>query len=67
MIAQLEQQTAGLELLKEEHLLQLRRQDEALSSRAAELATAEQTIALLNGLIGLPDRTKPPAPRRAAG
>jgi hypothetical protein len=66
-IAELEQQRAELELLQEQLLLQLQRQGEELSSRAAELATAEQTIALLNGLIGLPDRTKPPAPRRAAG
>jgi hypothetical protein len=67
VIAELEQQKAELELMKEQHLLQLHRQDEELSSRSAELATAEQTIALLNGLIGLPDCTKPPAPRRAAG
>lgn len=65
-IAGLEQEKIELELLQEQLLLQLHRQGEELESRAAELATAEQTIALLNGLIGLPDRTKPP-PRRAAG
>ena len=67
MIAGLEQQKAELELVQEQLLLQLHRQGEELGSRLTELATAEQTIALLNGLIGLPDRTKPPAPRRAAG
>ena len=67
MIAGLEQQNAELELVQEQLLLQLHRQGEELGSRLTELATAEQTIALLNGLIGLPDRTKPPAPRRVAG
>jgi hypothetical protein len=67
MIAELERQKAELELVQEQLLLQLHRQGDELESRATELATAEQTIALLNGLIGLPDRTKPPTPRRAAG
>jgi hypothetical protein len=67
MIAQLEQQNAELELVQEQLLLQLHRQGEELGSRSVELATAEQTIALLNGLIGLPDRAKPAPPRRAAG
>jgi hypothetical protein len=66
-IAGLEQAKIELELVQEQLLLQLHRQGEELESRAAELATAEQTIALLNGLIGLPDRTKPPTSRRAAG
>jgi hypothetical protein len=66
-IGGLEQQKAELELVQEHLLLQLQRQGEELSTRSAELATAEQTIALLSGLIGLPDQTKPAAPRRAAG
>ena len=67
IIRHLEQQKTELELLKEGHVLELRRQDEQLSSRAAALATAEQTIALLHGLIGRPELAPPPAPKRAAG
>jgi hypothetical protein len=67
VIVELEQQKAELELVQEQLLLQLYRKDEELGVRAAELATAEETIALLNGLIGLPDRTKPSAPRQATG
>jgi succinate dehydrogenase/fumarate reductase flavoprotein subunit len=67
VIAGLEEKKAELALVQEQLLLQLHRQDEELRTRATELATAEQTIKLLNGLIGLPDRAKPPAPRRAAG
>lgn len=66
IVAELEQKKVELELTQEQLLLQLCRQGEELDSRSAELATAEQTIALLNGLIGLPDRTKA-APHQAAG
>jgi hypothetical protein len=65
-IASLEQQTAELELVQEQLLLQLERQDGELSSRSATLANAEQTIALLQGLVGISDHAPPPAPRRAA-
>ena len=67
MIISLEQEKAALELVQEQLVLQLQRTDGELDSRAAALATAEQTIALLQGLIGIPDRAPPPAPRRAAG
>jgi hypothetical protein len=66
-IASLEQEKVELELVQEQLLLQLERQDGELGSRSAALATAEQTIALLQGLIGIPDRAPPPPPRRAAG
>ena len=66
VIGDLEQQKAALELLQEQHVLELQRQDAQLSSRATALATAEQTIALLHGLIGRPELAQPPAPKRAA-
>src|SRR5215831_5908016 len=59
-IATLEQQNVDLELVQEQLLLQLVRQDGELNSRAAALATAEQTIGLLQGLIGLPESAPPP-------
>jgi hypothetical protein len=65
-IAALEQQNFKLELVQEQLLLQLQRQDGELASRAAALVTAAQTIALLQELTGLSDRAPPPAPRRAA-
>jgi len=64
-IVSLEQQSAELELVQEQLLLQLQRQDGELGSRSAALAAAEETIALLRGLIGIPDHAPPP--RRAAG
>jgi hypothetical protein len=66
-VASLEQQKAELELVQEQLLLQLVRQDGELSSRSATLANAERTIALLQGLVGISDHAPPPAPRRAAG
>ncbi len=66
VIAALEQEKTELGLVQEQLLLQLHRQDGELASRAAALATAEQTIGLLQGLIGMPE-SAPPAPRRAAG
>jgi len=66
-IVALEQQKVELELVQEQLLLQLQRQDGELASRLVALAAAEETIALLQGLIGFSDRTPPPAPRRAAG
>ena len=66
-IAALEQQTAELELVQEQLLLQLQRQDGELGSRSAALATAEETIALLRGLIGIPEHAPPAVPRRATG
>jgi hypothetical protein len=66
-IVWLEQQKVELELVQEQLLLQLERQDGELASRSVALATAEQTIALLQGLIGASDRMPPPAPRRVAG
>jgi hypothetical protein len=66
-VAALEQQKAELELVQEQLLLQLVRQDGELSSRSATLANAERTIALLQGLVGISDHAPPPAPRRAAG
>ena len=66
-IGDLEQQKAALELLRETHLLQLQRQDEELGSRSSALAAAEQTIALLRGLIGRSDRVvQAPVPTRRA-
>lgn len=65
-IASLGRQKVELELVQEQLLLQLQRQDGELDSRSAALATAEQTIALLQGLIGTPDRAPRPAPRHAA-
>jgi len=66
-IVSLEQQKFELELVQEQLLLQLERQDGELSSRAAALVTAEHTIALLQGFAGIADRSPPSAPRRAAG
>lgn len=66
-IVALEQQKAELELVQEQLLLQLQRQDGELDSRSVALATAEQTIALLQGLIGASGRPPPPATRRATG
>src|SRR5262249_30185364 len=60
-IGALEQQRVELELVQEQLLLQLERQDGELGSRAAALAAAEETIALMRGLIGVPES------RRAAG
>ena len=65
-VAALEQEKVELELVQEQLLLQLVRQDGELGSRAAELAAAEQTIALLQGLVGISDRAPPPAPRHTA-
>jgi hypothetical protein len=53
--------------VQEQLLLQLVRQDGELSSRSATLANAEQTIALLQGLVGISGQAAPPAPRRSAG
>jgi hypothetical protein len=64
VIISLEQEKAELELVQEQLVLQLQRKDGELGSRSAALATAEETIALLQGLIGRP--VQPPAPRRAA-
>jgi hypothetical protein len=66
-IATLEQQKVELELVQEQLLLQLERQDGELASRSAALATAEQTIALLQGLIGMPEHAPPSPSHRAAG
>ena len=67
IIGALEQQKAELEVLKERHLLQLHRKDVELSACADALANAEQTIALLRGMLDMPDRAQAPAPRRAIG
>jgi hypothetical protein len=65
-IGSLERQKAELELSNERHQLQLRRQDAELSSRSSALATAEQTIALMRGLLGKSARTQSPVPNRSA-
>jgi hypothetical protein len=62
-ILSLEQEKAELELVQEQLVLQLQRKDGELGSRSAALVTAEETIALLQGLIGSRDQP----PRRAAG
>lgn len=63
VIISLEQEKAELELVQEQLVLQLQRKDGELGSRSAALATAEETIALLQGLIG----SREHSPRRAAG
>jgi hypothetical protein len=66
-VAALEQQKTELELVQEQLLLQLQRQDGELGSRSDALANAQRTIALLQGLIGMPEHAPPQSPRRAAG
>ncbi len=60
----LEQAKSDLELWKARHLLELRRKDEELGANAEALATAEQTIAILRGLVDPHDRSRRPTPGR---
>jgi chromosome segregation ATPase len=66
IIADLERVKADLELAKEKHLLELRRQEEELRARADALAAAQQTIALMRGMLDRPGRALSPTASRAA-
>jgi len=66
VITDLEHAKADLELAKEKHLLELRRQEEELRARADALAAAQQTIALMRGMLDRPGRALPPTASRAA-
>ncbi len=66
LVDALERQVAELELLKARHVLELERRDEELSSRSDALASAEQTIALLRGMLDVAGRAQPRAASRAA-
>jgi len=61
----LERKKAELEVVKERHLLLLHRKDKELSACSDALANAEQTVALLRGMLEVPNRLQAPAPRRA--
>jgi hypothetical protein len=63
-IGALERAKSDLELWRERHLLVLKRKDEELGASADALATAEQTIALLRGMIDPLGRARVPMPRR---
>jgi chromosome segregation ATPase len=65
-IADLARAKADLELWKEKHLLDLRRQQDELRARADGLAAAQQTIALLRGMLDRPERARSQTPSRAA-
>jgi len=61
----LERQVAELELLRARHTLELQRRDEELASRSDALASAEKTIALLQGMLDVAGRAR--FPSRATG
>jgi hypothetical protein len=65
LIDALERQVAELELLRARHALELQRRDEELGSRSDALASAEKTIALLQGMLDVAGRAR--FPSRAAG
>jgi hypothetical protein len=65
LIDALERQVAELELLRVRHALELQRRDEELVSRSNALASAEKTIALLQGMLDVAGRAR--FPSRAAG
>jgi hypothetical protein len=65
LVDALERQVAELELLKARHVLELQRKDEELGSRSDALASAEQTNALLRGMLDVAGRAR--LPNRAAG
>jgi hypothetical protein len=65
LIDALERQVAELELLRARHVLELQRRDEELGSRSDALASAEKTIALLQGMLDVAGRAR--FPNRAAG
>ena len=65
LIDALERQVAELELLRARHVLELQRRDEELVSRSDALASAEKTIALLQGMLDVAGRAR--FPSRAAG
>jgi DNA repair exonuclease SbcCD ATPase subunit len=66
IIADLEQAQADMELWKEKHLLELRRQEDELRARADGLAAAQQTIAMLRDLLERSGRGLAPTANRAA-
>ena len=65
LIDALERQVAELELLRARHALELQRRDEELGRRSDALASAEKTIALLQGMLDVAGRAR--FPGRAAG
>ena len=67
LIDALERQIAELELVQARHALELQRRDEELGSRSDALASAQQTIALLHGMLDVAGRAGPRVPSRAAG
>jgi hypothetical protein len=64
VIGALEERQADFTLWKERHLLRLQRKEEELSTRVDALATARQTIAILKGMLDLPDAVHAPTPGR---
>ncbi len=62
----LERQVVALELVKARHELELQRKNEELASGADALARAEQTIALLRGMVDVPGLARPRVPSRAS-
>jgi vacuolar-type H+-ATPase subunit I/STV1 len=65
LIDALERQVAELELLRTRHALELQRRDEELGRRSDALASAENTIALLQGMLDVAGRAR--SPSRVAG
>jgi hypothetical protein len=65
LVDALERQVAELELLRARHALELQRRDEELGRRSDALASAEKTIALLQGMLDVAGRAR--FPSRAAG
>ena len=67
IIDMLERRKAELELLKEQHLLELNRKDEELRISSEALANAERTIVLLRGVLARPAAALPLSlPQRVA-
>jgi chromosome segregation ATPase len=65
LVDALERQVAELELLRTRHALELQRRDEELARRSDALASAENTIALLQGMLDVAGRAR--FPSRVAG
>jgi len=63
----LERQVAALELAQARDVLELQRKDEELGSRSEALASAQQTIALLHGMLDVSGRAREHVSDRAAG
>jgi hypothetical protein len=67
LIEALERQVAEHELLRAHHGMELQRKDEELARRSHALANAEQTNALLRGMLDVQGRARVRSSSRAAG